>query len=233
MTTVYALVIEIDQAGLDALALAQAQLVVAKPAGNAVPNVAWLAWHPQRRNRVVFSETYGVYAAEIPARTGAPIEVRASIYPAADRTVYRFDGTSFETEPMAHLPARHYDVHNAAPIAAAAGLLQEATINGRTIRGPLTAAVLAPDVTADFTAAPKLYVWTRPHVSGGSIAPEVPHDAKVIVFDPDHTERAYRFDTDSGAFEPHAANRGIDAAHKRSPNPFRPFVRRVFFRLNP
>lgn len=233
MTQVYALVIEIDDASLGVLSAAGAQLVVAKPAGNAAPSVAWLAWQPQPRNRLVFSETYGIYAAEIPARTGAPIEIRASVYPAADRTIYRFDGESFATEAVPRLPARHYDVHNAAPFAAAAGLLQEATINGRAARGPLTAAILAPDVTADFTAVSKLYLWTRPHVNGGSIAPDVPNDAKIIVFDPDHSERSYRFDRTTGTFEPRTEERGGLDAVLRGRKPLVPLISRGVPRLNP
>jgi hypothetical protein len=203
MTQTYTLDLDIDDLSLVTMQRIGARIVIAKPAGNARPNVVWLALDPAAITTIAWEERYGVYAATHPSGNGAPIILVASVYPADDRTMYPFTGSALGPPVAApHLPRGHYDVRNDATVPATFGLLQAATVDGRTYRGPLNATALAPGNRADFTSAPTLYVWTQSRVIGGSIAPELPRNATIITVDPSCATQRYRFVPATASFAP-------------------------------
>lgn len=201
MLTTYTLTLVIGEAHVRALAETGAQLVLAKSAGNAKPNLAWLAWNPAPENVVRWDETYGIYAAEAAFAEGREPRMLDSVHPAADRRVYPFHGTAFGPPGDGpRVPRRHYDVRNAAPFAVAFGLLQDAVVNGTTRRSPVNAVVVPPTFTADFTAVAKLYIWSQASEPLAGAAPDVPDDATIVTLDPARPVMAYRYDETSAAF---------------------------------
>jgi hypothetical protein len=201
MVTTYTLVLAIGDASLRALTDAQARLVIAKPAGNAVPNVVWLAWSPKAATIVRWDERYGIFAAEVPAANGAALRIIDSVHPAVDRQIYPFYDNAFaEPADAPRVPRRHYDVRNASPVARSFGLLQDATIDGTPRRSPVNAVVLPPGFTADFTIGAKLYVWMQAADIAEGVATEVPDNATIVALEPEHPAMAYRFDDETAAF---------------------------------
>lgn len=181
MAQTYSLVVELDDASLRSLTDAGFRLVVAKPAGNAAPNVAWLAAKPQTVNRIEWDETYGLYAAEKPPRIDEEIEIAALLYPAADQCTYPYTGGRFgEPIPTSRIPRAHYDVRNDSMFAATFGLVQTATINAAMVRSPLNAVVVPPDFNADFTSMTILFVWAQQAVVGGSVITTIPNEAAIV-----------------------------------------------------
>ena len=201
MVTTYRLVLAIGDAGLRSLTDARSRLVVARAAGNALPNVVWLAWSPAAETIVRWDDRYGVFAAEVPATNGAALRIIDSVHPAADRRIYPFYGDAFG-EPVAapRVPRQHYDVRNASPAVRSFGLLQDATVDGTVRRSPVNAVVVPPGFTADFTVAAKLYVWMQTADVAEGVAPEVPDNATIIGLEPEHPAMTYHFDAEAAAF---------------------------------
>jgi hypothetical protein len=201
METKYTLTLSIGEAASQLLAGAGMRLVVAKSAGNAKPNVAWLAWRPARDNVVRWAETYGLYAAEAASRNGDGARVLDRVYPAADQRIYPFGGSAFGLPAAApRVPPRHYDVHNTTSAAVAFGLLQDATVNGTLLRRAVNAAVVPPGFTADFTTAAKLYLWTQSAHPPDGVAPDVPDEATIVTLDPAHPAMIYDYDERTATF---------------------------------
>ncbi|HEY6234001.1 MAG TPA: hypothetical protein VIW69_02720, partial [Candidatus Elarobacter sp.] len=169
----FTLTLEIAEASLRLLTESDVQIVVAKTPAGGSPGVAWLVWEPAPLNTVIWEETYGIYAAELPEHDGAPIRMTASIYPARERSIYRYRDTSF-AEPLAsqRIPPRHFDVSNDTASSSAFGLLQAATINGELVRAPVTVVVVPSTFTADFAAVTTVHVWTQAAGAGGIVAPD-------------------------------------------------------------
>jgi len=201
MTDGYTLELDIDEVACDALRRDDAVVVVAKPAGNADPNVAWLTLEVVPRTTVSWRESrYGVYASGTAVSGGAVVEFLDRVAPAIDRMTYRFGGGGFgEPVAVAGVPSGHYDVRNETASPATFGLVQSATVNGSEHLSPVHAVVVPPGFTADFAAAAKLYVWVRSRIAAGSIvAPSA--DVTTIAFDRERRARRCRYDGAMRAF---------------------------------
>jgi hypothetical protein len=202
MSDRYELEIEIDDAARDALNRAQLTTVVAKPVGNAAPNVAWLALRAAPAT-IVWDETeYGVYASETPIRRGVVLRVTAEVWTALEGMTYGFSGRAFQPPQVAAgVPRGHFNVRNETTAAGTFGLVQAVTVNGAPCRPALNAVVLPPGFTADFAAATRLYVWTEPLTVSGMVV-GAPNDATMIAFDREHRTRRYRYDRSGAGFVP-------------------------------
>jgi|SRR5947209_7330797 len=201
MVMTYTLVLAIGAAGLRALTDACARLVIARTAGNVVPNVVWLACSPKAATTVQWAEEYGVFAAEAAMGNGNALRVIDSVHPAVDGRIYPFYGNAFgEPADAPRVPRRHYDVRNASPVTRSFGLLQDATVDGSQRRSPVNAVALPPGFTADFTMGAKLYLWTQAGDVAEGAAPEIPDNATLVALEPEHPAMAYRFDDETAAF---------------------------------
>ena len=201
MAKVYTLVIEVDDASAGVLARAGACIIVAKPAANSPPNVAWLALNPTVRSVISWDETFGVYASQSPIRAGATIDVVSAVFPAEDGKVHAFENGGFRLPAAAaRIPRGHYDVMNEAPYPATFGLLQDASVDGRQVRSPLNAVVLPPTFTADFSDTAKVYVWSQTAIPAGTIVAEVPAEATVVTFALGEAVKRCRYDADGRRF---------------------------------
>ncbi len=183
MADTYTLVIEIDAESHSILASAASRVVVTKQNATGTSTVAWLAWDPCPSTTIVWHETYGLYAASAALTGETALRVTAETHPAIDRAIYPFRGAGFDLPASDEgIPRRHYDVRNESNFAATFGLLQAATINGELIRGPINAAVVPPDFTADFTPPSTLRIWAQRAVNGGTVV-TVPQNACVVAYD--------------------------------------------------
>ena len=201
MSQTYRLVLEIDADSSLALAGEDRRVVLAQPAGNAQPNVAWLALPPISLTTVEWTATRGLYAAEAALRNGAAIVARWLVHPAVDGTAYAFSGASFDMlRDAGRIPRGHYDVVNDTPNAVVFGLLQDATVNGKTVRSPVNAVVLPPAFRADFAVPARVYVWTQRAIATGCIAPAVPADAALVVFERALVAKRCVYERATGAF---------------------------------
>jgi hypothetical protein len=197
----FTLTLEFAEASLRLLAESKMHIVVAKAPAGGSPGVAWLGWEPAPLNTVTWEETYGVYAAEIPEHDGAAIRLTASVYPAQDRSVYRYRHAAFaEPRPSRRIPARHFDVSNDGTSSTAFGLLQAATINGELVRSPVNVVVVPRTFTADFAAVTTVHVWTQTAGAGGIVAPGRPRNDRVVVFGADRPARRFRYDDATASF---------------------------------
>jgi hypothetical protein len=197
------LLLHIDAEGVAELAATGSRVVVAKPAGSAPPNVAWLAIEPRTRISIAWEELYGVFASNTAVRSDSTIAVASRVHPATERRIYTYDGLRFaDARTEARIPPGHYDVWNAGPAAATFGLLQAASVDGTVLQSPLNAVVLPADFTADFTPDTRVYVWTQRGAETGAIIGEVPRHAAVLAFGGQHRSRSYRYDGSGAVFVP-------------------------------
>lgn len=203
MSKTYTLVLDVDDASLKTFKDSQSRIILAKPAGNAAPNVVWLSLQPSLRRMIAWDERYGIYSAQLPSRNGAKIEASNRLAHAEDGMLYSFRGGAFD-QPIQSLriPRGHYDVSNDAPFSAVFGLEQTARVNGRAICSPVNATILHSGMRADFAPVPRIYIWIEAELDSGSIFPDVPSDATVIVFDPADATKSYRYATESSVFVP-------------------------------
>jgi hypothetical protein len=199
----FILSLDIDRSSVSAFRAAGARLAVAKPAGTLPPNVVWLTCEPLPRITIAWDEVYGVYAALVPPRTGAPIRILEARYPAADRALHPFSGDRFAA-PVAseRIPLGHYDIDNRAPFTVTFGLLQTATVNRTRVRSPVNVSTVAPSSGADFVAVTTLYVWLGAPLETGSAAAQIPAYAALVSFTPDDPIKTYRYDAASSRFTP-------------------------------
>jgi hypothetical protein len=201
MERIYTLVLSIAEPDLRTLASTGCMVVVAKATGSSAPNVAWLAAPGKPQTTIAWEERYGLYASETPLRCGAEIEVASAVYPAVDRHVYPYAAGGFGLPAYGmRVPHGHYDVRNDDRAAMTFGLLQRAWVDSRPVQSPLNAVVVPADFTADFTTAPRLYVWTQRAVAACSVLPNIPPTAKTIEFDGAHRARSCRYDGEATAF---------------------------------
>jgi hypothetical protein len=199
------LVLEIEAATVRALAESGIAMVIARPGGLAAPNLTWLALPAAASCTITWEPTYGLYAANVPGRAGARIDVIASIHPVTDQTLCRFAGGEFrQAAPGAKIPRRHYDVENASPSAAAFGLLQRADVDGMAVLSPVNAVVVPPRHRADFTAVDDVFVWLQQDAAGGVVIAGAPASATKIAFGPKDAVRHHRFDLSTSTFIPSA-----------------------------
>jgi hypothetical protein len=182
MTLTYTLVLDAGhtETAADAAALRWA---LAKPGGNALPNVVWLALPLAGRATVVWTERYGLYASHERIRDGTPVAVERELETAVDRMRYPFSGEAFGLPAEApRTPAGHYEVVNRTAGTLTFGLLQRGEVDGAPFRGPINAVALPPGFIADFAPAPTLFVWLDPAVRSGSVVAELPRAAARLVF---------------------------------------------------
>jgi hypothetical protein len=196
----YTVTVEISDADLRALGGHDVKLAVCKSPRGVPPSVVWLAWQPLRLNTLSWSETYGIFAAEVPDRPQEPIKPMVQIHPARQRAVYRFSGDAF-AGPFRELsvPHRHYGVYNEASFAAGFGLLQSVTLNYTRLIVPVNLAVLPPGFVADFTAVDTFHLWLQRRVIGGTIITSVPSGSSLVLAETGGVQH-YRYDAEQGSF---------------------------------
>jgi hypothetical protein len=201
MKRAYQLAIDVDEADLAAFRAGPRHVVVAKSLGIMRPNMAWLAWPPLARNVVSWDDSYGVYAAEIPAAHGAVARIVALVRSGHDRLLYSFGGDSFAAPAEAPgILAGHYDVRNDATFAASFGLVQRALVNGTPVLSPLHGVVLPPGFTADFTRSANVYVWAESGLASGAVITKIPPDAAVVTFGAQRSAARYLYDPVTKSF---------------------------------
>jgi hypothetical protein len=189
------IVIEIDPADSRELTAQGIRLVLAQPAGNAPPNLVWLALPPATLTTVDWTERCGLYAGDAPTHGGAAIGVRSVVYPACDGSAYAFSGTAFALLPGAQrIPHGHYDVINESPYPTTFGLLGEVAINGETVRAPVNAIMLPAGFRAGFAAAARVYVWLQGDLAGGHPVSMLRAGAALISFERYRTSQRCRYD---------------------------------------
>ncbi|HTD33947.1 MAG TPA: hypothetical protein VK665_09825 [Candidatus Elarobacter sp.] len=194
MTLTYTLVL--DTGGTDAAPAAAApRWALAKPGGNALPNVVWLAVPVTGRTTVTWSESYGLYASSAAIRDGTPIAVERELRTALDRMLYPFSGDAFGPPADApRTPAGHYEVVNRTAGTLTFGLLQAADVGGAPFRGAINAVALPPGFTADFSPMPTVFVWLDSAARSGSIVAELPATAARLTFSAGRRVRECRYE---------------------------------------
>ena len=201
MTRRCRLVVEIDDADRAGLRPGS-RIIVAKPHGNAAPNLVWLACQPAARTVVEWEESYGVYAAEIPARNDDAPVILDLVYPAQRGAVYPFTGSRFAAPVKeAAIPSGHYDVRNDGQDARSFGLAQQAFVDDRPIVAPVHRVALPPGFTADFAGRAQVCVWLSDTLYGGAAVRDVPAGAAFLTFGPVRRVRC-RYDRASASFVP-------------------------------
>jgi hypothetical protein len=177
-------------------------IVVAKRGRDGAPVVVWAYWAPSRLDALSWRDVCGIYAGHMSDREPLRIAVKASVYPARDRSSYVFGCDGFAPPaPDGRIPAGHYDVTNGSPFTAVFGLVQTAIVNGRRLTGVVNAAMLAPTVAADFALRPELHVWTAADAVPGTIL-AVPDQSVTIRFGPGGMLRRCRYDAAQSRFLP-------------------------------
>lgn len=157
-------------------------IVIAKSFGPRAPLIAWVVLPPSLVVSLSWTDEFGIFAAPVPARAGLPVVVENALYPARDRTTYRYRNGGFEALPPSgdRLPEWHYGVVNKSPEATAFGLLQRVSTDGIEAALPMNIAVLAPDVPADLIPEDDVVVWWDMTTVASAVIAAVPPCALVI-----------------------------------------------------
>jgi hypothetical protein len=201
MAVKHTLVLDFDAVDVHAMNERGVHIAIAKPAGIVAPNVVWLAIRPSLSSTITWDDTYGIFAADVPNRAGARIDIRAFVHPAIAQTLYPFLGAAFGDPVVARdVPRGHYDVRNASSFRAAFGLLQAADVDGALTLAPVNAAVVPARMRANFSAVEDVFVWLQADVSGGTAIAGIPPEAIRIRFAPNDTVKLFRYETAAAAF---------------------------------
>lgn len=168
--------------GTAALTQARERIVVAKSCSRRSPLVAWAARPPSAVICLSSQEQYGLFAAAVPPRAGAVLSLETILYPATDRTVYRYRDGRFEgaLPPSDTIPKRHYGIRNDGSNTMAFGLLQRSSADEPESLQPLNFVVLAPGVPAELLPDDDIVVWTAVNLSPGTVISALPAGALVL-----------------------------------------------------
>lgn len=197
----HTLVLLLGVEGSAALSDAGEHVVIAKSCGPRAPLVAWTVLPPSLVVWLSWADEYGVFAARVPARAGSSVIVDNAMYPACDRTTYRYRNHVFE--PVAPLedglPKKHYGIVNESSDAMAFGLLQRVTTADHESVLPVSFAALSPGVPADLIPDEDVVVWSDVTTAAGTVVSAAPPRALVIPSD-GRRSQCCMYDVSANAF---------------------------------
>jgi hypothetical protein len=169
----YELEIQFDDAGLKAINAAEQLVTLVKSAGAGRP-VAWVSFHPMEANKIIWEETYSVYASTTQIQDGAQITTQSTRAAVGGNTYTLSEGTFDNGAPG--LPAASYGVNNHDPNFMidgvemfTSGLYQGAQVNGQPTASPLNAVAIPYLESGTFTPIEKVQVFASSYQDNGIV----------------------------------------------------------------
>lgn len=88
------------QQDLERIYSSGSNVVVAKPTGNANPNVAWVVYRPLITNTMTWEESYGIYASNADVINGASLtQMSQTPFPAVSGKTYGLSPSASSAPP--------------------------------------------------------------------------------------------------------------------------------------
>ncbi|MGC9217658.1 hypothetical protein, partial [Acidithiobacillus sp.] len=184
----YTLDLAFSPKDLSAIAAADAQLIVAKPADNTnrKPNVAWLAFRPLENNSVSWEEIYGIYASNVAMEDGADIAKSSVVNPAVPGKIYDLQPDGAFGPPANGGTPDSFMVRNRYANAKGymvVGLTQDAKVGGEVVAGnAISAANVLLQNTAVMTPFTTVFVWLQSKVRSNSVCTRVTSPMTEVTF---------------------------------------------------
>jgi hypothetical protein len=183
-------------------------VVVARPAGGGIPNVAWVVHRPLLANTVTWQESYGIYASSAEIVNGAQLtQMSQTPYPAHADATYALNPAGFFGPPCsggvrnAYSAVNEYDNRSGKGYLTM-GLYQDASVNGVPAQGnAVSAAPVIYRSTAVMTPFTTVYLWIQSATMSNTIVTRVTSPVTKVTFGP-VTDAALRYDASSGIFLP-------------------------------
>jgi hypothetical protein len=201
----YQLSMTIDAKSLQTINSAGLSVIVAKPNGGGLPNVAWVAFRPLTSNTMTWEEEYGIYASTAQVQGGAQLtQLTSTGVPAALGQLYTLSANGFFTGPTPGGTPDGYTALNdwTQNPAMTFGLYQNASVNGTSI---LNSAVSASSVPAKLSAAmtpyTTVYVWLQGNTASSSVLTTVSSTQTKVTFSPGSSTAALVWDPVNGQFD--------------------------------
>jgi hypothetical protein len=212
---------EFSQQDLERFYATGTNVVVAKPNGGGLPNVAWVVYRPLLTNKVVWEEEYGIYASNTDLTNGAVItQISATPVPALENKLYVITPSGYFGPPASGGTPESYsvenDYNNLPKGYLTVGLCQNATVNGAPSgANAVSAAPVLFQSTAVITPFTTVYLWTQSSVVSNSVVTRVTSQMTKVVFGGNVTEIGLRYDSETGKFIPTAKGgvQGISIHH--------------------
>lgn len=183
-------------------------VVVAKPAGGGVPNVAWVVYRPLLANTMTWQEDYGIYASNAAIVNSAQLtQMSQTPYPAHADATYSLNPAGFFGPPTSGGVPSSYTAENAYDNLPKGyltmGLYQDATVNGAPVQGnAVSAAAVIYQSTAVMTPFTTVYLWIQSSVVSNTVVTTVTSPMTKVTFGGPVTDVKLRYDASSGIFLP-------------------------------
>ncbi|KGW90033.1 hypothetical protein [Burkholderia pseudomallei] len=210
---------EFSQQDLERFYATGTNVVIAKPNGGGVPNVAWIVFRPLLKNHVNWSEEYAIYASNTSLTNGAVItQISSTQHPAVANKLYTFTPSGTFGPPSSGGSEGSYsvenDYENLPKGYLTMGLSQKASVNGNdTGLSVVSAASVLYRSTAVITPFTIIYLWTQSQVVSNSVVTRVTSQMTKITLGDGVTEVSLKYDPESGQFLSKSRNEGIQVTH--------------------
>lgn len=193
---------------LKLLNTAGSNVIVAKPNGNSVPNVAWIAFRALEHNSMTWEESYGIYASntELTAAGADLYQVSQTKYPAVPGKLYDLAPYGAFEGPGANAATGSYSAVNLYKNDQkylTFGLYQNAQVNGTQSTGNAVSAAVVPyNNKAVITPYTTVYIWLASQVVSNSVITSVTSVQTIVQFGAEVTKISLQYDSGSGQFIP-------------------------------
>lgn len=184
-------------------------IVVAKPTGGTVPNVAWQVYKPMQANTLSWEEKYGIYASTSQIKNGARLSQLSSVPEAIQNKLYTLESNSTISEPATGGAADSYALENkySEKLSMTVGLFQNANVNGTEIKGnAVSAAPVLLASTAIMTPYTTVYIWLQSSVKSNTVVTTVTSPMTSLKFGGGVNTISIAYDSLTGKFFPTGNN---------------------------
>jgi hypothetical protein len=177
------------QADLERFYASGTNIVVAKPTGGGMPDVAWVVYRPLAKNNIKWNEEYGIYASTTDIQNGASIQKMSSTgIPASIGKMYDFGPSGYFGPPTSGGIENAYSVYNGYDNLSGKGYLtigltQDANVDGGDVPGNVTsAAAVLYNSKASMTPYTTVYIWTQSQIKSNTVVTNVTSEMTQINF---------------------------------------------------
>jgi hypothetical protein len=185
MPDTYNLALTFTDEQLKALYVTGSKVIIAKPIGGSVANVAWQAFQPMAANAISWEEKYGIYVSASEVVHGSQLLQNAATGNAQADTLYTIEANGVITNNSqggykdAYSLLNNYDDKPYMTV----GLYQGATVNGLTIpNNAVSATAILLKSTAVMTPGTALYIWILSQVDSNTVVTTITSPTTQLVF---------------------------------------------------
>ncbi|MFB6454110.1 hypothetical protein ACE38W_02475 [Chitinophaga sp. Hz27] len=189
---------------LDTFYVTGTNVVIAKPAANGTPNVAWQVFSPLQQNQLTWTEQYGIYASNQEVANGVVLNQMSNVpIGAAMNQLYTLEASGVITGPDSGGQPNSFALQNSyidQPYMTI-GLFQNAVVNGTPVNGNAISAVpVLLASTAVMTPYTTVYIWVQSQVVSNTVVTTVTSPMTELTFGGGNNIISVQYDAGSGTF---------------------------------